>query len=348
MLFEIISEMTANMASICVGESVSQIISQYFSVYSKKYYSDMEGNRFACGGGTEGPLLMLMAEIPEYALLVERIHPNGMLSIKPGGNVNTMALPGMEVCVHGNEVYRGVIGSVPPHLQAGYRDDSVHSLERMHCDTGRTYEELSRNLPAGARINFCAKPPVRLMGGMVASPMMEALLPAAAMVAALKGLSDMNAGCRVVYCLAGNPSVAIKTICPDGVVLLETVCRPGRAGEPGYMDTLQIATGGSVHPGMYGMLLKAAEGAGVACNTSADGGVAYDAGGVFAGREGLAWEIRSMQGGTPVGVVRLPVDGIAGGMCAARDSIADSFALLASKLAGEVFRAGKERLCLDI
>lgn len=117
------------------------------------------------------PHLMLNAHIDEIGMIVTAIDDKGFLKVAKCGGVDRRLLMASPVKVHtGKEVFHGVIGSIPPHLQTG--DKKNPKIEEAYIDVGFTKKQAEEMIPLGSRVSF-EGPFTKLEGGLVSSKALD-------------------------------------------------------------------------------------------------------------------------------------------------------------------------------
>ena len=98
------------------------------------------------------PTVMLEAHLDEIGFLVTHIDDNGFVYVGAAGGIDRRVLTGQEVIIHGNDSYRGIFCSVPPHL-AG-KDNELPELGKWGIDVGMSEEDAKTQIPLGSRVTF--------------------------------------------------------------------------------------------------------------------------------------------------------------------------------------------------
>ena len=98
------------------------------------------------------PTVMLEAHLDEIGFLVTHIDDKGFVYVASAGGIDGRVLTAQEVLVYGDEVYRGVFCSTPPHLSG--KDGELPELSKRGIDVGLTAEEAKKHIPLGCRVTF--------------------------------------------------------------------------------------------------------------------------------------------------------------------------------------------------
>ncbi len=100
----------------------------------------------------DAPTIMLEAHLDEIGFLVTHIDGNGFVFVAGAGGIDGRVLTAQEVLVYGDEVYRGVFCSTPPHLSG--KDGELPELSKRGIDVGMCAEEAKQHIPLGSRVMF--------------------------------------------------------------------------------------------------------------------------------------------------------------------------------------------------
>lgn len=110
-------------------------------------------NNVYCTFG-EGRHILLDAHIDEIGFVVTDITADGFLKIAPCGGVDPKMALGYEVSVWGKKELRGVISTLPPHLQSDSDGKTVPEIKDLSVDLAMSREEISKYVSLGDRVTF--------------------------------------------------------------------------------------------------------------------------------------------------------------------------------------------------
>ena len=295
---------------------------------------DMEGNLYL--NRKDRTPILLIAPFFTYPLSVEKVYEDSAIGIELYDAPSHFPLPGCDICIHGQEVYTGVIGSVPPHLQKGYQSGSPYVLSDLKCDVCASFEELQKTVFPGTRITHRSKP-FRLLGGKLVGKDFDLTAPAAALLQCAEELDkDL-----FTVCFCSNYHAALQQTKPEIVIVLDVIDieqrrKDYRHGEG--LGKLYIETGTTVNYGVRNLLKAAANAAGIAndwlarCDRTED-------------PHPLTWDVQTALGGTPVGTVYLPYEGGSSGVQVMAENAAEQLAKLLQQIKAV---PGRNELCLNI
>lgn len=126
--------------------------------------------------------LLLDAHIDQIGLIVTYLREDGFLKVAPVGGIDIRTLPAQTVTIHGKEKIKGIISTLPPHVQTD--EKKAVKIEDTVIDTGLSYDRLKEVVSLGDLITldgaFCD-----LLDGRVSSPAMDDRSGVAAILYAL-------------------------------------------------------------------------------------------------------------------------------------------------------------------
>ena len=217
------------------------------------YESDRVGNHlFEKKCGREGaPKILIDAHFDEIGFIVSDICEGGFVRICSMGGVDPAILQAAEVIIYADELIRGVITSIPPHLRANKEDDSLPEVKDLFVDTGYSKEALEKTVKIGTPIGF-AEGYTELLGGRIAGRSFDDKACAAAALWAIKNTPAENlAGDAYVLLSAyeetsrmGGVSAAAFGLLPDYAMVTDV--NLARVPETEKYETVEIGKGVSI------------------------------------------------------------------------------------------------------
>ena len=257
-------------------------------------------------GNGKGPKVMLCAHIDEVGLMTMGVEDDGSVRFISLG-VAAQTLPAQEVTILAKDgpIY-GVIGAVPPHLTAADERSSVTPAEELFIDTGLSYDEVKRRVPAGTPVQLTGRA-TALENDCVASKTLDDRACAAILLDCAQQLSSMRHDADVYYVLSVREErdsygaqMAAEHLQPDLAVILDVThgTMPGCAeGETFPLDATAISSGPNTHRKLADYLLEKAK--------KLDIKTVID---VAAGNTWTdAWEVQVACEGIPCVVMSLPI-----------------------------------------
>ena len=317
-MFDLITKLSDSVSEITLDEAFTNAIADQLS---EPVDMDREGNLFI--NRKEHAPVLLIAPFFTYPLSVERVYEDGAVGLELYDSPSLYPLPGSDILIHGRKVYKGVVGSVPPHLQKGYSSSSPYQLSDLKCDVGREYDELSKNVFPGTRITYAGRP-YRLLEGKIAGRNLDLISPAAALLECADKL-DKDV---FTICFCTNCSAALEEIKPETVIVIDVIDIEQRRRDYLHgegLGKLYVETGPTVTPRIGKILKAAAASAGVGSDWLARSDRTEDP-------KPITWEVQIALGGLPVGVIYLPYEGGSSGMQMMAENAAEQLGELLQQL----------------
>ncbi len=139
-------------------EQVASYMKKHLSPYADEIITDQLGSVFALKKSKNKDALKVMVagHMDEVGFIVKDINKVGSLKIAPAGGWWSQVLMGQGVSVYNQKgrVFKGCIGSIPPHLLTPEKTKEVVPIEDMLVDIGATskQEVLDLNIEVGDMI----------------------------------------------------------------------------------------------------------------------------------------------------------------------------------------------------
>lgn len=148
---ELLKELTQTVGVSGSEENIVNLLREKLAPYGEVNVDAM--NNVFCTFG-RGYHFLLDAHLDEIGLIVTEITDDGFVKFGKCCNIDVRPLPALEVSIWGREEVKGVISTLPPHLQSADDERSVPELSELAIDTGYSKEELSKLILLGDRITF--------------------------------------------------------------------------------------------------------------------------------------------------------------------------------------------------
>ncbi|RLE67088.1 MAG: M42 family peptidase [Thermoprotei archaeon] len=284
-------------------ERVRGIIREMVEPYVDEVIEDSMGNLITRIGEGE-PKVMLAAHMDEVGFLVTHITENGFLKIVNLGGVNPNVALGAKVVVLAEEGDRlGIVGSVPPHLLRGKREQPTVTIEDLFVDVGAESREEAEKMgiKVGTPITF--HQPFYTSGNLMFGKAFDDRLGCAVLVNLAKRLESVEKGSVYLaftvqeevglrgavvasYRIAPRAALAIEgTIAADtpGIPPESQVTRTGKGPAVRIMDASVIA-----NPRLFKCIIKVAEENKIPYQVQISPKSGTDAGRIQFAREGVA------------------------------------------------------------
>lgn len=137
----LLKELTSAVGVSGEEENIVKLLTEKLEAYGDVSVDDM--NNVYCTFG-EGYHFLLDAHLDEIGMIVTDITDDGFIKVNRCGGVDRRMLLGYEVSVWGNEEVKGVISTLPPHLQSADDEKKVPEFKDISIDVGMNKEEIEK------------------------------------------------------------------------------------------------------------------------------------------------------------------------------------------------------------
>ena len=110
-------------------------------------------NNVYCTFGS-GYHFLLDAHLDEIGMIVTDITDDGFIKFNRVGGIDRRMLLGYEVSIWGKEEVKGIISTLPPHLQTAEDENKVPEFKDLSIDVGMDKEEIVKIVSLGDKITF--------------------------------------------------------------------------------------------------------------------------------------------------------------------------------------------------
>lgn len=201
---ELLKELTQTVGVSGCEENIAALLKKKLSLYGDVTVDSM--NNVFCTFG-EGYHFLLDAHLDEIGLIVTDITDDGFIKFSNCGGIDARPLPAMEVSVWGREEVKGVISTLPPHLQSASDEKKIPKLSELAIDTGLTKDKLEKLVSLGDRITF-KRNFTPLLNGLVSASCLDDRSGVAAILMSLDELKNM--GCKVTVMFSSQEEVGTR------------------------------------------------------------------------------------------------------------------------------------------
>jgi endoglucanase len=170
-------------------QNICNVLCEILQPYGDVVVDDL--NNVYCTFG-EGYHFLLDAHIDEIGLIVKSISDDGFLKVDKCGGIDNRMLLASEVSVWGDKEYRGVISTLPPHLQKSDDEKKSPDLNDIAIDIGMTKEQAQEHISLGDRVTF-KRNFEKLLGNQVCSSVLDDRSGVVALLLAIEELKKVNA-----------------------------------------------------------------------------------------------------------------------------------------------------------
>lgn len=132
-------------------ENICKLLKEMLMPYGEAKIDNMNNVYLTFG---EGYHFMLDAHIDEIGFVVTSITDDGFIKFDKCGGVDSRSLPASEVSIWGKEEIKGIISTLPPHLQSSDDEKKAPKISELSIDTGYSKDELENLISLGDKITL--------------------------------------------------------------------------------------------------------------------------------------------------------------------------------------------------
>ncbi|MBQ9532058.1 MAG: M20/M25/M40 family metallo-hydrolase [Eubacterium sp.] len=193
---ELLYKLTSVVGVSGAEENVSKVLKDILSQYGDVTVDNM--NNVFCTFG-KGYHFLLDAHLDEIGLIVTSITDDGFLKVAKCGGIDCRMLLSSEVSIwtKSGEI-KGIISTIPPHLQKDGDEKKIVDIEDVSIDIGLDKEVAEKIVSLGDRVTF-RRNFTELLGTQVSSSVLDDRSGIAAIILALEELKDVNAKITVMF-----------------------------------------------------------------------------------------------------------------------------------------------------
>lgn len=144
--------------------------------------------------------LMLDAHIDQVGYIVTSINDGGFLSVGACGSPDVKMLLAQSVTVHGKKDVRGVVSTLPPHVQ---KDNKAPEIGDISIDIGMDKKHAEELISLGDRVTVDSAFR-ELCGDVVSAPAIDDRSGVVAILAALEMLGERDPAYNIVVCFSAQ------------------------------------------------------------------------------------------------------------------------------------------------
>lgn len=201
---QLLKLLTSAVAVSGAEENIVDILKEQLKPYGKVDVDSM--NNVTCTFG-EGYHFILDAHIDEIGFIVTAITDDGFIRFDKVGGIDTRMLPATEVSVWGKKEIKGIISTLPPHLQTADDEKKTPDIKELAIDTGFSKSELENLISLGDRItvkrNFTP-----LMNTLISSSCLDDRSGVASILLSLDELKKLP--CKITVLFSSQEEVGTR------------------------------------------------------------------------------------------------------------------------------------------
>lgn len=177
-------------------------------------------NNVFCTFG-EGTHFLLDAHLDEIGMIVKAIGDDGFIKVDKCGGIDCRMLLASEVSIWGKEEIKGIISTLPPHLQKD--DTKVPEISDIAIDIGMTKAQAEMLISPGNRVTF-KRNFTQLLNNQVSSSCLDDRVGVASILLALDMLKNVDAKITVMFSSQEEIGIRGAKIGPYAKNIDEAIC----------------------------------------------------------------------------------------------------------------------------
>lgn len=201
---DLLKELTTPVGVSGAEENIVDYLKGVLSEYGNITVDTM--NNIYCTFG-DGYHFLLDAHLDEIGMIVTSITDDGFIKVGKCGGIDLSMLPAYEVSVWGKKEIKGIISTLPPHLQSSDDADKAPKIEQISIDTGYSKDELEKLVSLGDRVTF-KRNFTKLLNDFVSSSCLDDRSGVCAILLALDELKKLP--CKVTVMFSSQEEVGTR------------------------------------------------------------------------------------------------------------------------------------------
>lgn len=201
---ELLNELTGTVGVSGEEKNIVSLLAEILEPYGKVTVDCM--NNVFCTFG-EGYHFLLDAHLDEIGLIVTEITDDGFIKVDRCGGIDTRSLPALEVSVWGKEEIKGIISTLPPHLQNFDDEKKAPKLSDLSIDTGYSQQQLKKLVSPGDRVTF-KRNFTPLLNGLVSASCLDDRAGIASILMCLNELKRLP--CKITVMFSSQEEVGTR------------------------------------------------------------------------------------------------------------------------------------------
>ena len=200
---EVLKELCSAVGVSGAEESACAVAEKYLRKFAENASTDKFGNVTAFIGDKNNgkKTLMLEAHIDEIGFIVSYIDDKGFIKVGECGGTDRRLYAAQTVTVHGESPVRGVIATLPPHVNSDTK--KAMKAEDIVIDTGYSKDALTKMVSLGDRVTIDSKF-ATLSGTRVSGKAIDDRSGVAAVLYALSLLQDKKTDYNIAVLFASQ------------------------------------------------------------------------------------------------------------------------------------------------
>ena len=148
---ELLKKLTSTVGVSGEEENIVTLLKDILKKYGNVSVDSM--NNVYCTFG-QGYHFLLDAHLDEIGMIVTDITDDGFIKVNRCGGIDRRMLLGYEVSVWGKEEVKGIISTLPPHLQNADDEKKVPEFKDISIDVGMSKDKIKKIVSLGDKVTF--------------------------------------------------------------------------------------------------------------------------------------------------------------------------------------------------
>ena len=193
---ELLYKLTSAVGVSGAEDEIKELLKSILKEYGEVRTDSM--NNVYCTFGN-GYHFLLDAHLDEIGMIVTSISEDGFIKVAECGGIDKRMLPASEVSILTKKgEIKGIISTVPPHLQKEGDDKKVCNISDISIDIGMNKEEAEKIVSLGDIVTF-KRNFTQLMGTQISSSVLDDRSGVASILLALDELKKVNAKITIMF-----------------------------------------------------------------------------------------------------------------------------------------------------
>ena len=201
---ELLKELTSAVGVSGEENNIVDLLKTKFEPYGDVSIDAM--NNVYCTFGS-GYHFLLDAHLDEIGMIVTDITDDGFIKFNRVGGIDRRMLLGYEVSIWGKEEVKGIISTLPPHLQTAEDEKKVPEFKDLSIDVGMDKEEIVKIVSLGDKITF-KRNFTKLLNNQISA---SCLVDRSGVASVLMSLDELkNLPCKITVMFSSQEEVGTR------------------------------------------------------------------------------------------------------------------------------------------
>ena len=201
------------------NQEITRVLADILSDYGKVSVDSM--NNVYCTFG-KGYHFLLDAHLDEIGMIVKAITDDGFIKVDKCGGIDKRMLLASEVSIWGSKEIKGIVSTLPPHLQKT-DNKNVPELDEISIDVGMSKQEAEKFISLGDRVTF-KRNFTPLLNTQISASCLDDRCGVAAIILAVEQLKNIDAKITIMFSSQEEVGTRGAKIGPYAKKVDEAIC----------------------------------------------------------------------------------------------------------------------------